>query len=273
MKRRTAGWRAWPLMVVLAVAIPEIAVPQSIMPETSRDGAASFEDIDRLMADRNLENSHQAILACEILLSKEPDDPGLLVRIANAYITIITIRTSALIEERDEFKPILNGLGRIAYEYADRAYRLQPESREVVAVALVASGYFTASMAKVKAICTGAAGHTKRLAERLIRLDDRFEGALGYRSLGKFYEMAPWPVGSRRKALACYQKAVAAAPGSLHAHFLLGMLHWRRGERDLARKEFTLTVESPAHPSEAHFIDAHRHEARERLWQIALDDR
>lgn len=255
-------------MVFLAVAIPEITFSQAIRPETSQDGAAPFEDIDRLMADRSIAGCEQAIQKCKALLASNPGDPRLLARTAHAYSTLITIRTSALIDERDEFKPILKKWGLIAHQYADQAYRLEPGSREVVAVALVALGYHAASLAKVKALCTGAAARYRRLAERLIRLDDRFEGALGYRSLGKYYEMAPWPVGSRRKAMTCYRKAIAAAPGSLHAHFLLGAMHQRCGEREQARREMAFVAENPPHPSETHFINAYKEEARIQLERI-----
>jgi len=251
------------------VAVTQEQKPSSAWEESGQKDADSLSAVDKLMESRTVSCSERAIKGYEALLKKDPGNPELLCRIAYAYITIITIQTAGLIEERDEFKPVLKNLGKIAHEYADKAYRINPKSKEFVAVALVASGYYTAGLGFFKAMCKGAPGHYKDLAEQLIRLDDKFEGALAYNSLGKYFHMAPWPVGSSRKALRYFMKAVETDPRALQSHYYLGVLCLRKGDRDRAKKEFAFVAENPPHPSESFFISAYKEKAREYLQQIA----
>ena len=217
------------LGVSLFFAISVTGKPGPAFPESDEAEELSVKTVDALMKNRNIKNSEAAIKGYEKLLSKDPDNPELLVRIGNAYITIIDIKTAALIEEKDEYKPILDKLGKIAYDYAFKSYKINPRSKEAVGASLVAYGYYSAGFGIIKAIFKGAAGHYKNLANELIAIDDKFDGALGYRSLGKLYEVAPWPVGSSRKALKYFQKAVEADYGVLYSHYYLGVLYFKKG--------------------------------------------
>jgi hypothetical protein len=256
-------------LAFLALAIPIIAAPQSINGESGQDGAITMAAIDKLMENKSMENCETAIRECEALLKEDPDNPELMARIAHAQVTIIAIQTAALIEERDEFKPLLKTLGKAAIDHAAKAFHMNPQSKEAVAIFLVACGYHSSGIGIFKSLCQGNGRLYKDLAWRLIRMDDKFEGALGYRCLGQFYDIAPWPVGSSRKALKYFLKASEAVPAVLHSHYHLGMLYMKKGDFDLAKKEFEFVAENPAHPSEAHYISAYKDEARKYLLQIA----
>jgi tetratricopeptide (TPR) repeat protein len=268
-KKWTVARRSRLLLIFLVAAIPILAAPQPPCRESGQDLAITMAALDRLMEDRSVESSERAAKGYEALLKSDPDNPRLMARIAHAYVTIISIKTTALIEERDEFKPLLKTLGKAALEYAEKALRIDPQSKEAVGICLVACGYYAAGIGIFKSLCKGVGRQYKDLAWRLIRLDAKFEGALGYRSLGKFYELAPWPVGSRRKALKYFRKAVEVNPRVLHAHYHLGMLYLKKGDLDLARREFSFVAENPAHPCEAHYISAYKDKARKQLQQFA----
>lgn len=237
--------------------------------ETSEPAEISLDSLEELMKVKTIENSEKAIKGYEELLKKDPRNPEILYKLANAYIAIIDIKTAALIEEKDEYKPILEKLGKAAYDYACQAMEISPKSKEAVGAALVAYGYYSASFGIIKAVFKGAAGRYKDLANKLIKIDDKYDGALGYRSLGKLYEVAPWPVGSSRKALKCFKQAVEADNAMLYSHYYLGLLYFDKDEYNLAKREFTYVVENPPCASETHFIETYIAEARKYLKKIA----
>jgi tetratricopeptide (TPR) repeat protein len=239
-------------------------------PGQSQSGSElTVASVDELMKEKSIENCHKAIKGYELLLQGNPDNLEYLNKISNAYITIIDIKTHALIEEKDEYKPVLAKFGKIAYDYAERALKINPQSREAVAMALVSYGYYSSSFGIVKAIFKGAAGRYKDLANRLIVIDDAFDGALGYRSLGKFYEVAPWPAGSSRKALKYFKKAVDTDNSILYSHYYLGLLYFNKEKYDLAKKEFEIVTQKPPHIGEQHYIAAYIERARQYLSEIA----
>jgi tetratricopeptide (TPR) repeat protein len=235
----------------------------------SEKSALSLEELDILMQEKTIENCEKAIKGYEQLLKKEPENYKFLNKIAKAYITIIDIKTSAMIEEKDEFKPVLEKYGEIANDYAHKAYKINPNDKEVVAVCLVAYGYYSSSFGIIKAIFKGAAGHYKDLCNQLIKLDEKHSGALGYRALGKLYYLAPWPVGSTKKALKNFQKAALTDGTVLNSQYYLGLIYFDKDKYDLAKKAFTFVVENPANEHEKHFIDAYKKASQKYLDKIA----
>jgi tetratricopeptide (TPR) repeat protein len=233
----------------------------------------TLADVDKILETKTVENCEKAIKSYKELLKKDPDNYEILHRLAQAYVYIIDIKTSTLIEEKDEYKPILKELGKTANDYAEKAMQLKPDCKEAVAAALVSYGYYSASFGILKAIFKGAAGKYKSLARKLIELDEKYEGGLGYRSLGKLYHVAPWPVGSKNKALKWFKKAVEIDNSSLYAHYYLGLIYFDKDKYDLADKElmFVLTKEPPDY--EKHFIKAYKDSAREYIQKVAIAQR
>jgi tetratricopeptide (TPR) repeat protein len=173
-----------------------------------------------------------------------------------------------MIEEKDEYKPILAKYGEIANDYAHKAYKINPKDKEVVAACLVAFGYYSSSFGIFKAIFKGAAGHYKDLAKELIELDDKHSGGLGYRSLGRLYHMAPWPVGSSKKALKYFHKAAGINKAVLESHYFLGFIYFDKDKYDLAKKEFTYVVDNPPWDEEKHYIEEYKKESQKYLKKI-----
>jgi tetratricopeptide (TPR) repeat protein len=235
----------------------------------SEPAKPTLASVDGLLSEKSVANCEKAVKACELLLKDAPDSYEILYRLANAYIGIIDIKTSALIEEKDEFKPVLKELGQIANDYAERAYQLNPKHKDVVAANLVSYGYYSASFGIVKAIFKGAAGHYKDLCNQLIEIDDRHLGALGYRLLGKLYHVAPWPVGSKKKALKFFQKAVETDNSVLYSHYYIGVIHFEKRDYDLAEKEFIFVRDNPANACEKHYTDAYKEKARYYLTSLS----
>jgi tetratricopeptide (TPR) repeat protein len=260
-----------PFLLFSFFLVPVVVCGQekSQMSAPTAPAEPSIALIDELLAEKTVENCEKAIKVGKLLLKNDPDNPEILYRLANSYIGIMDIKTSALIEEKDEYKPMLKEMGKIACDYAEKAYKLNPKRKEIVAANLVSYGYYSASFGIVKAILKGAAGHYKDLCNELIEIDDTYLGALGYHMLGKLYHVAPWPVGSKSKALEFFQKAVKTDNTLLYSHYNLGLLYFEKRDYDRAEKEFTIVQKNTPNDCEKHYIDAYKKKAGYFLMSIA----
>jgi tetratricopeptide (TPR) repeat protein len=221
---------------------------------------------DKLIGDpKTVEKLEKAIKEYETALKIDHDNFEALWKAALAYVLIIDIKTDALIVEKDENKPIMKDMGKKALDYAEKAYEIDPKNKEVVAVNLRAYAYYSASMGIVKAILKGAAGHYKELANELIALDDTYESGLGYSYLGRLYHMSPWPVGSSKKSMENYLKALKINDKKLDTHYWLGILYLDDKEYDKAKKEFEYVVNNPPIEFEKSWIAAFKDDAKKKL--------
>jgi tetratricopeptide (TPR) repeat protein len=234
----------------------------------SEEEKPTVAELEILLETKTIENCEKAINGYQVLLKENPNDYRLLQRIASAYTAMIDIKTSALIVEKDEYKPILKKLGSIANDYAKKAYKLKPNDKEVVGTCLVSYGYYSASFGIVKAIFKGAAGHYKDLAHQLNKIDETYMGGMGYRLLGKLYYVAPWPVGSKKKALKNFLKAVEIDKAVLYSRYYVGLLHFKKKKYDLAEEEFKFVLENDPKAHEKHFIDQYKKSAQDYLDKI-----
>ncbi|MCP5105038.1 MAG: hypothetical protein GY950_16745 [bacterium] len=233
-----------------------------------QDAALSFDDLEALMKNKTIENCEKAVKGYEALLKNEPENYKILYKLANAYTGIIDIKTSALRVEKDEYKPMLRKLGTLANDYAKKAYAINPKDKDVVAACLVSYGYVSASYGIVKAILKGAAGHYKKLCNELIAIDDKHLGALGYRMLGKLYHVAPWPVGSKKKAVQFFKKAIETDNTGLYSHYYLGLVYFQDKKYDLAEPRFQFVCDNEASGHEKHYFDVYKKMARFYVRQV-----
>ncbi len=260
------------LFVLLAAAgallIAQVEAPISTKATNSTPTAPTLAELDELMNNKNMVNCQKAIEGYEALLKNDPGSSELLCKVAKAYVAIIDIETDALIVEKDEYKPALKKYGKTAYDYALKAYTANPKNKDYVATCLAAYGYYSASFGIFKAIMKGAAGKFKDLANELIVLDPTYLGAMGYRSLGKFYHVAPWPAGSTKKAMKYFIQAIETDPKPLDSHYYLGVIYFEKDKFDLAKKEFTFVVQNEPWEDEKHYIAAYKKDAQNYLTKI-----
>ncbi len=221
------------------------------------------------MEEKTVESLEKSIKELESALEIDPDNHEALWMIAKSYTDIIAIETSALMIEKDEYKPLLKDLGKKADIYARRALEINPEAKESIAVAALAHGYYSASFGIVKAILKGAAGRYKKLCNQLIEIDENYGGALGYKMMGKLYYVAPWPVGSEKKAIRFYKKALEVDNSLLEPHYYLGMLYMEKKKYDLSKQEFDFVVDNPPHLLEKHYISEFKIESKKHLDEMA----
>lgn len=220
---------------------------------------------DALVEKMTEESLEKATEEYKKALKIDPESYEALWKIAQAYCYIIDIKTNILIIEKDEYKPILKELGKIAEGYAKKAYKINPNAKEAVSVNLWAYGYRSSAMGIIKAILTGAAGHYKKLARELIEIDDTYRNAHGYKSLGRFYYMAPFPMGSKKKTKLYYEKVLEVVPDLLEPHYWIGMTYLKKDKYNLAKKEFEYVINNPPNEGEKHFIVEFKREAEKQL--------
>ncbi|MCK4761270.1 MAG: hypothetical protein KAW12_03660 [Candidatus Aminicenantes bacterium] len=246
--------------------------PEQQPPAEPGTGELTLADVNKIWEEKTVENCEKAIKGYEELIKKDPKNYVLLQKISYALIAIIDIKTNALIVEKDEYKPVLKKLGKLAYDYALKAYAINPKDKEVLSACLVSYGYYSASFGIVKAIFKGAAGKYKKYAKELIKIDEKHEAALGYRSLGKLNDVAPWPVGTSGRALKYFKKAIKIDSSSLFAHYYLGTLYFKKDKFNLAKKEFNMVLTGQPNPGEKHFIASFKEAAQEYLEKIKKEE-
>lgn len=214
-------------------------------------------------------NCWKAIAAYEEGLKITPESYEANWKASKAYCLILDLRTAGLIEEKDEYKPFLKELGAKAEHYAEKAYAQNAKGLEALIWYNSSYGYHASSMGILKAILKGAGGKLKELAKELIEIDDSACDALGYRMLGRFYLNAPFPAGSKKKAVQYLEKAVTKAPASLFNHYWLGNAHLAREKLEDAKKEFQFVLDHPPSENEKHFFAPIKEAAQKRLRELS----
>jgi tetratricopeptide (TPR) repeat protein len=257
----------FPLFLIVSMALFNCRICRADTVDNTKI-VSLIEEAKNLEQNKNIENFESAIKIYEEALKLDPNNLETLWRISQDYAEIITIKTSALIVEKDENKPLLKEYGQKAEKYGKKAYEINPKDKDVVASYLQGYGYYASSLGIAQAVLKGAAGRYKDLATQLVALDDKYMDALGYRLLGKMYYMAPWPVGSWKKAKENYDKAIEINPQRLDSHYWMGMLYFQKKQYDQAKKEFEFVAGTGPSEREKYFIAEYKIQAGKHIDEI-----
>ncbi len=213
-------------------------------------------------------NCKEAIQSYEAALKIDSDNYEANWKTSKAYCLILDLKTAGLIHEKEEYKPHLKELGAKAEHYAAAAYAMNPKGLEALIWYNSSYGYHAASMGIVQAILKGAGGKLKKLAGELIEVDDSASDALGYRMLGRFYLSAPFPVGSKKKAVQYFEQAVRKAPGSLFNHYWLGEAYLMKDKHAEAKREFQFVLDHSPSEGELHFSEPTKEAAQKHFSEV-----
>ena len=223
---------------------------------------------DARLATIHEENIRKAVTEYESALRLDPESYEANWKMARAYCLILDIKTNIMIEEKKEYKPFLKDLGEKAGFYGAKAYAANPKGLDALVWYNGSYAYHASSMGIIKAILNGAGAKVKILANELIKQNDRYHGAFGYRILGRFYLNAPFPIGSRRKAMEHFKKAVDKAPADLQNHYWLGEAYRREGRAKEAKEQFEFVAANPPADIEAHLAGILKQYAQKYLDEI-----
>jgi len=154
-------------------------------------------------------------------------------------------------------KKVWAALGPRALELATAVRDARPS--DVRAAATYADAYMFACSAKgiIKQALAGAATVFKANAERLVKLDAKYDSAVGDALLGCFYAIAPWPYGSLDKAASHLDAAAGIEPCARNLYYV-GVVAFKRKEWakavDNLRKAQHARVSSPTQADFADFV-------------------
>lgn len=149
-------------------------------------------------------------------------------------------------------------LGKIAWEYGDRATRANPERVEGWNYAAAGVGNYALGIGIFAALRQGIEGEFKERLSRAERIDPEFEGGAIQTAWGRFWYELPWPKYSASRSRKALQEALRKNPDNVRARVYLADLGFKQDEPERARAELEKAV---AHPPG-------RYDApEERRWQ------
>ena len=118
----------------------------------------------------------------------------------------------------------------------------------------------------VKQALTGTGTAYKKMGEELQSKHPRHDGDVGSAVLACFYHVAPWPVGSPKKAIQNARKAVQRGGATLRNLYYVAVISYGQKDYATAAEFFKRAIKaSPGSPSEADFADFMKSEAKRGL--------
>jgi len=156
-----------------------------------------------------------------------PADYGVLWRISRLYFWICD---DAAIGDEERTR-----LGKIGWEYGDRATAVNPGGVEGWFYASSGVGYFSLGMGVVKALLQGMEGKYKERLSRAEQIDPSFSAGGIQDSWGRFYYELPWPKYDAGESERHLLNAIRVNPNDLRARLYLAELYIKEDHPKEAR--------------------------------------
>ncbi len=156
-----------------------------------------------------------------------PADYGVLWRVSRLYFWICD--DPALGDEERA------RLGKIGWDYGDRATAANPDGVEGWFYASSGVGYYSLGMGVVKALLQGMEGKSKDRLSRAEKLDPNFSAGGIEDSWGRFYYELPWPKYDAELSERHLLNAIRINPNSLRARLYLAELYIKEDHPKEAR--------------------------------------
>lgn len=215
-----------------ALAVATAARAQAPAPDapTAPEGVSSLlARSDALWKERDqpgkLEEIRAGLTKAEQLA---PDDYGVLWRLARLDFWT-SDDTSIPGEERSR-------LGKRAWEYGDRAAKVNPDGVEGWYFAALGIGNYSLGIGILKALGQGVEGKFKERLEKAEKLDPTYHDGGVYNAWGRFYQKLPWPKYDPKKSEQNLRKALQLNPANVRARVYLAELYQKEGHPKEARK-------------------------------------
>lgn len=142
-----------------------------------------------------------------------------------------------------EFKKIWGTLGGESLPLAIAARKAMPGSLKALAVYADAFLYSSSSQGIVKQALTGVGKKYVAIAKELYKYP-KLDSAVGCAFLGGFYNVAPWPVGSKQKAAKYLAEGASIAPTRRNLYYV-GVNAYQTGEYSKAVDYFSRALKAP----------------------------
>src|SRR6266568_2185671 len=224
----TSSLRTALLAAALAMATGARA-QASTAPAGSGEVTALLAQTDALWKERDQPGKLDEIRA-ELSKAEKlaPNDYGVLWRLARLDFWT-SDDLSLKEEERSE-------LGKRAWDYADRAAKMNPDGVEGWYFGALGIGSYSLGIGILKALGQGVESKFKERLGKAEMLDPKYQDGGIYNAWGRFYQKLPWPKYDPKKSEQNLRKALQLNPANVRARTYLAELYQNEGHPKEARK-------------------------------------
>ncbi|HSN13924.1 MAG TPA: tetratricopeptide repeat protein [Anaeromyxobacteraceae bacterium] len=254
-------------LLALALALPAPALAQTPPPPTPAEAApaaaprpdpsALLAEVDREWPQRDAPGAIDRIRGRLAEAEKlAPDDYGVLWRQSRFYFWLAD---DPALPKGEKSK-----LGKVSWEYGDRASRAAPARVEGWNYAAAGMGNYALGIGIFTALRQGIEGKFKERLGKATQIDPKFEHGAIHTAWGRFWYELPWPKYDAKKSRKALEEALAQNPDNVRARVYLADLAKKEDRSEEARKELEAAVANPPGRYDA---------PEERRWQAAARER
>jgi tetratricopeptide (TPR) repeat protein len=168
---------------------------------------------------------------------RAPSDYGVLWRQARLYFW--------LADDPGLAKGEKSRLGKIAWEYGDRATQANPDGVEGWNYAAAGMGNYALGIGIFTALRQGIEGKFKERLSRAEQIEPGFENGAIQTAWGRFWYELPWPKYSAKRSRQALEDALRRNADNVRAHVYLADLYFKEDEPAKARAELEKAVANP----------------------------
>lgn len=236
------------LLLLAALAAPAAEPGQPSPAAPPREGAAepvhrpaedpALGEVDAAWPRRDqpgvLADIQARLAAAE---KRAPDEYGVLWRQARLYFWIA--------DDPNLDKNEKSRVGKIAWDFGDRATRANPDRVEGWNYAAAGMGNYALGIGIFTALRQGIEGKFKERLSRAEQIDPGFENGAIQTAWGRFWYELPWPKYSAKRSRQALEDALRRNPDNVRARVYLADLWLKEDEADKAKAELAKAVANP----------------------------
>lgn len=136
-------------------------------------------------------------------------------------------------------------LGKIAWQYGDRATAAAPDRVEGWNFAASGMGNYALGIGVISALRQGIEGKFKERLSRAERIDPDYERGAIHTAWGRFWYELPWPKYSARKSRKALEHALRLNPDNVRARVYLAELDLKEDDPAAAQAQLEKAVVNP----------------------------
>lgn len=164
---------------------------------------------DQLFEQGGLENYAKAYKLYEQVVQSNPESYEANWKLARAYRHYAEYAKRAKI---DGWKDICAKFGKLGMKYAEKAIELNPNGVEGHFYYGLCVGIYSDGVSIFRALKEGLKNKTQEHFEKAYAINKTYRDATPILALGRFWQVLPWPLRSKKKALKYYAEADELMP-------------------------------------------------------------
>ena len=180
-------------------------------------------EADKLYDQGGLANYKQALELYKKALVKTPNDYEANWKCARAHREY---GDTAKTEKAEGWKKICAQYGKEGMNYAQKATEIEPEKPDGYYYYGLNVGIYSDGVSILTALSEGLKGKTQNSFEKAYKLDKMYKEAGPMIALGRFWQVLPWPMRDRKKALKYFREYQGTQyfADNIEVHVYLGEL-------------------------------------------------